>query len=144
MASNVAKAAARVAPELGNARIATSVSFADDEALQALNREWRGKDKPTNVLSFPMLERPTLLALPADGPPEMLGDIAIALETCRREASGKSASLQDHAAHLLVHGLLHLAGYDHETGEQDAEKMEQLEIKCLAILGIADPYGRLA
>jgi probable rRNA maturation factor len=88
-----------------------------------------------------MLEREDLLDLDADGPPEMLGDIAMAYETCKREAEEKGASLEDHASHLLIHGLLHLAGLDHEISEDDAVAMEALEIKALALLGIADPYG---
>ena len=134
-------ALAEVAPELANPRLSASLVFADDAEVHALNREWRGKDKPTNVLSFPMLERAELLALAPDGPPELLGDIALALETCRREAADKGISLEQHAAHLLIHGLLHLAGHDHETSPEDARAMEMLEIKALALLGIADPYG---
>jgi len=114
--------------------------FTSDAEVQVLNREWRAKDKPTNVLSFPMLERDDLLALAAEGPPELLGDIALAHETCAREAAEKGASLADHAAHLIVHGLLHLAGYDHETSAADAAAMEAIEIKALASMDIADPY----
>ncbi|MBN8485526.1 MAG: rRNA maturation RNase YbeY [Sphingomonadales bacterium] len=141
LAGDAAAALGRVAPELANPRLSVSVLFADDGEVHALNREWRGKDKPTNVLSFPMLERADLLALSPDGPPEMLGDIALALETCAREAADKGLSLEHHAAHLLIHGLLHLAGHDHEISPQDARAMEELEIKALALLGIADPYG---
>lgn len=141
LASRAAEAVAQIAPELANPRLSASLLYADDAEVQALNREWRGKDKPTNVLSFPMLEREDLLALPADGPPELLGDIALALETCMREASEKSVPLEHHAAHLIVHGLLHLAGYDHETSPRDAADMEKLEIKALALLGMEDPYG---
>jgi probable rRNA maturation factor len=141
LAASAAIAAAAVAPELANDRLCTSLLFTSDAAVRDLNREWRGKDKPTNVLSFPMLERGDLLDLPAEGPPELLGDIALAHETCAREAAEKGAALTDHAAHLIVHGLLHLAGHDHETGEADAAAMEALEIKALAIMGIADPYG---
>lgn len=130
-----------VAPELANPRLVASVLFTSDEEVHTLNREWRAKDKPTNVLSFPMIEREELLDLGTEGPPEMLGDIALAYETCTREAAEKSVSVQHHASHLLVHGLLHLAGHDHETGEAEAEAMEALETKALAILGIADPYG---
>ncbi len=115
--------------------------LADDDEVQTLNRQWRAKDKPTNVLSFPMLARAALLALAADGPPELLGDIALALETCGREAEEKSVPLETHAAHLIVHGLLHLAGHDHEVSAADAAAMETLEIKALALMGIADPYG---
>ncbi len=109
--------------------------------MQALNSEWRGKDKPTNVLSFPMLARAELLALAGDGPPELLGDIALAFETCAREAAEKGVPLDHHAAHLIIHGLLHLAGHDHEISSEAAEVMEALETKALASMGIADPYG---
>ncbi len=136
-----ASALAQVTPELAHPRLSASILFADDAEVHALNAEWRGKDKPTNVLSFPMLEREELLALTDDGPPELLGDIVLALETCQREADEKGLSLEHHATHLIVHGLLHLAGYDHETSPEDARAMETLEIKALALLGIADPYG---
>jgi len=88
-----------------------------------------------------MLERDALLSLLAGGPPELLGDIALAYETCAREAAEKGVSLEDHAAHLIVHGLLHLAGHDHEISAAEAEAMEALETKALALIGIADPYG---
>lgn len=140
-AIRAADAVAAVAPELANQRLCASVLFADDAEVHVLNREWRGKDKPTNVLSFPMLEREDLIALPGEGPPELLGDIALALETCAREADEKAVPLMHHAQHLLVHGLLHLAGHDHETSPADARAMEDIEIKALALLGIADPYG---
>jgi probable rRNA maturation factor len=110
--------------------------------VHALNREWRGKDKPTNVLSFPMLARENVLALEPEGPPEMLGDIALAAETCAREATDRGIPLDHHAAHLVIHGLLHLAGHDHETSDEDAAAMEACETKALAFLGIADPYAR--
>ena len=132
---------AQFVPELANPRLSASLLFADDAEVHTLNREWRGKDKPTNVLSFPMLERADLLALGEDGPPELLGDLALALETCTREAAEKDISLEHYVTHLILHGLLHLAGYDHETSPEDAREMELLEIKALAQLGIADPYG---
>ena len=141
LAQRALAALVAVAPELANARLSASLLFSDDAEVHALNREWRGKDKPTNVLSFPMLERDELLALPADGPPELLGDIALALETCTREAAEKGVSLEDHAAHLIVHGLLHLAGHDHIDSDAQAAAMEAMEIKALAQMGIADPYG---
>lgn len=141
LASRAAAALARIVPELANPRLTASLLFSDDAEIHMLNREWRGKDRPTNVLSFPMLERAELLALRSEGPPELLGDVALALETCQREAADKGISLEHHAAHLIVHGLLHLAGHDHETGEDNAAAMEALEIKALALLGIADPYG---
>jgi probable rRNA maturation factor len=140
-AEKAASAAACVAPELSNNRLSASLLFTSDAEVHSLNRDWRGKDKPTNVLSFPMLERDDLLTLSPAGPPEMLGDIALAYETCAREASEKSISLEHHAAHLIIHGLLHLAGLDHEISPQDAAAMEKLEIMALASMGIADPYG---
>jgi probable rRNA maturation factor len=141
LAGQCAKALGECAPELANPRLCVSLLFADDAEVRELNRDWRGKDKPTNVLSFPMLERADLLALAPQGPPELLGDLVLALETCAREAHEKQTSLANHAAHLIVHGLLHLAGHDHELGPAEARAMEQLEIKALAQLGIADPYG---
>ena len=105
-----------------------SIAFMDDAEIKALNASYRGKDKPTNVLSFP-----------ADGINPALGDIALARETCEREARDKSIALTDHLTHLCLHGYLHLCGYDHET-DHDAAQMEALEIKALAGLGIANPY----
>lgn len=128
-------------PSLANQRLSASLLFTVDEEVRVLNREWRTKDKPTNVLSFPMLTRAELLAMTEQGGPEMLGDIALAFETCTREAAEKGVGLKDHAAHLIVHGLLHLAGHDHEAGGAEAAAMEALEIKALAQMGIADPYG---
>ena len=141
LAMRAAAAAEQVAPELANPRLSASLLFTSDAEIHALNREWRQRDKPTNVLSFPMLDRADLLALDADGPPELLGDVALAHETCAREAAEKGVPLEHHAAHLIVHGLLHLAGYDHETSPAEAEAMEALETKALAICGVADPYG---
>lgn len=141
LAARAAGALSVVAPELAKECLSASMIFTSDEEVQVLNAEWRGKDKPTNVLSFPMLEREDLLDLPDDGPPEMLGDIALAFETCAREAEEKGITLQDHASHLIIHGLLHLAGLDHEISDEDARAMEILEIKALALIGIADPYG---
>ena len=88
-----------------------------------------------------MLLRDELRGLAPEGGPEMLGDIALAWETCLREAAEKGVSTEDHTAHLVVHGLLHLAGHDHEKSDADAEAMEALERKALAILGLPDPYG---
>lgn len=137
-----AAAAAQVAPELANPRLSASLLLTSDAEVHALNRQWRGRDKPTNVLSFPMLRREELLSLDPEGPPEMLGDIALACETCLREAEEKRIPPIDHTSHLIVHGLLHLAGHDHETSDEDAAAMEVLETKALAILGVPDPYGR--
>lgn len=141
LAERAAEAASAVAPELANRRLTASLLFTSDAEVHTLNREWRAKDKPTNVLSFPMLERDELLDLASDGPPELLGDISLACETCKREAAEKGVAFEDHTAHLIVHGLLHLAGLDHEISPEDATAMEALEIKALALMGIADPYG---
>lgn len=137
-----ARGAHNVASELDNSRLTVSILFSSDARIHELNREWRQRDKPTNVLSFPMLERTDLVHLdPDEGPPEMLGDIALAYETCAREAEEKGIPLEHHATHLILHGLLHLAGYDHEISDEDAEKMEALEVKALALLGIDNPYS---
>ncbi|MGN6500008.1 MAG: rRNA maturation RNase YbeY [Tsuneonella sp.] len=140
-ARGAADAAAMVAPELANPRLQVSLLFTGDDEVRTLNREWRSRDKATNVLSFPMVEPDELAGLADTGPPILLGDLVLAAETCAREAEEKRIPLRAHVTHLIVHGLLHLAGYDHETGEDDAVAMENLEIKALAILGIADPYG---
>jgi probable rRNA maturation factor len=141
IALRAASAAAQVAPELACERLSASLLFTTDAEIHALNREWRQRDKPTNVLSFPMLTREELLELAPDGPPELLGDIALAHETCAREAEEKQIPIAHHTAHLIIHGLLHLAGHDHEISPEDADAMEALEIKALALMGIADPYG---
>lgn len=140
LALRASEAAATVAPELANERLTASLLLAGDAEVHTLNREWRAKDKATNVLSFPMLTPADLASLSPEGPEELLGDLALALETCSREATDKGVPLEHHTAHLIVHGLLHLAGYDHETSAEDAEAMEALEIKALALMGIADPY----
>lgn len=108
--------------------------FADDAALQALNRQYRGQDKPTNVLSFPS-DRSTF----PPGIAAPLGDVALARETVAAEARAQGKSPRDHTLHLIVHGTLHLLGYDHQISAQ-AEEMEQLETEILARLGVADPY----
>ena len=141
LAERAQKATGEVEHALANPRLTASLLFTSDDEVHDLNREWRGKDKPTNVLSFPMLEREELLGLAPDGPPEMLGDLALAYGTCEREAAEKGIALADHAAHLIVHGLLHLAGHDHVDSDEQAEAMEKLEIEALAKMGIADPYG---
>ena len=140
LAESAAEATSRIAPELAQPRLMASLLFTSDSEIHALNRQWRQRDRPTNVLSFPMLDRSALLALAPDGPPEMLGDVALSQETCAREAHEKGIALGDHAAHLIVHGLLHLAGHDHEISDADADAMEQLEVKALALMGIANPY----
>lgn len=142
LAARAAQAAGEGEPLLAHPRLAVSLLFTSDAEVHLLNREWRGRDKPTNVLSFPMMEREELEALaPGEGPPVMLGDIALAYATCAREAAEKGVTLEAHASHLIVHGLLHLAGHDHVESDEQAEAMEQLETRILAKLGIADPYG---
>ncbi|MDQ2106151.1 rRNA maturation RNase YbeY [Azospirillum isscasi] len=115
-----------------------SVVLADDALVHRLNREYRGKDKPTNVLSFALTEaeEPEL----GEDVPVMLGDVILAWETVAREAAEQGKTPSDHMTHLVVHGVLHLLGYDHET-DDEAEEMEQLETDVLATLGIADPYA---
>lgn len=141
LAERAAQAGGEGEPCLANPRLVVSLLFTSDAEVHTLNREWRGRDKPTNVLSFPMLERAELEGLAPEGPPVMLGDIALAAETCAREAADKGVTLEAHAAHLIVHGLLHLAGHDHVDSDTQAEQMEALETAILAKLGIADPYG---
>ena len=142
LAARAAQATAAEVPELACADILVSAVMADDDEVHALNRQWRAKDRPTNVLSFPMLSREELLRVPASpGAPAMLGDLILAHGVCTREAAEKAVALEAHATHLLVHGLLHLAGYDHETGAAEAEAMEALERRILARLDIADPYA---
>lgn len=142
LAEAATAAAALAAPELAHDHMLVSLVLADDDDVHALNRQWRARDKPTNVLSFPMLSRDEVLRAAADaGAPAMLGDLILAHGVCRREAAEKGIAMAAHATHLIVHGLLHLAGYDHETGDADAEAMEDLERKALASLGLADPYG---
>ncbi len=113
-----------------------SVLLADDSFVQSLNRKFRGKDKPTNVLSFPHAPVPTDALYDE---PSSLGDIALAYETVKAEAKTQSKSFDDHLAHLVVHGVLHLLGYDH-VDEGDAEKMEARERDLLKLFGIEDPY----
>jgi probable rRNA maturation factor len=141
LAERAAAAVGEGEPCLALPRLIVSLLFTSDAEVHTLNREWRQRDKPTNVLSFPMLEREELESLGADGPPEMLGDIALAYATCAREAAEKGVTLEAHATHLIVHGLLHLAGHDHVLSDAQAEQMEALETAILAKLGIADPYG---
>ena len=126
---------------------AISLLGCDDARIAGLNRDFRGKPQPTNVLSWPSEERAPEVAgqvpeRPQPGTaddPEPLGDIAIAWDTCAREAEVQGKPLADHVTHLIVHGLLHLLGYDHATDE-DAALMERLEVRILASLGVSDPY----
>ncbi|WP_226018335.1 rRNA maturation RNase YbeY [Novosphingobium sp. FKTRR1] len=144
LANRAAEAVAAVVPEMAHDNLLVSLVMADDEEVHALNKQWRAKDKPTNVLSFPMLSREDVLLAAANvAAPGMLGDLILAHGVCSREAADKGITVEHHTAHLVIHGLLHLAGYDHETGEADAEEMEQLERKALALMGIADPYAEI-
>ena len=132
----IATAAELVDADVGEAELA--VMLTDDSGIRTLNSNWRGIDKPTNVLSFPALQ-PTGAGAPDDAP-RMLGDIAIAFETTRREADDEQKPFDHHLSHLAVHGFLHLIGYDHEK-DADAATMEALEQEILAQLGIPDPYA---
>ena len=111
-----------------------SVKFGTDAEVRELNRVWRGKDEATNVLSFPMAAESEL----ADAP--MLGDVILAHGVCAAEAAAKGVAIETHAAHLVVHGTLHLLGYDHESSDAEAEEMEAAERRALAAIGVADPY----
>lgn len=118
----------------GDDPLEVSILLGSDALLQQLNLRWRGKDRPTNVLAFPA-DAPDL-----PGTPRLLGDVAIALETLLREAGAAGLAPADHLTHLVVHGILHLLGHDHEV-EAEAERMEALEVRILDSLGVADPYG---
>jgi probable rRNA maturation factor len=120
---------------LRNHPIELSLVFTNDAEIREINSEWRDKDKPTNVLSFPAYP-----IQPGDEPGPMLGDIVIARETVEREAVDLEKSFDDHLTHLLVHGFLHLFGYDH-MDDEEAEEMEGLETRILARLGLSDPYA---
>jgi probable rRNA maturation factor len=118
--------------ECANAEV--SVVLTDDARIRTLNRDWRGKDSPTNVLSFPSAESA------APGLPIALGDIVLAYESICREAADEGRPFRHHLAHLTVHGMLHLLGHDHEA-DDNAERMEDAERRILATLGIPDPYS---
>jgi probable rRNA maturation factor len=132
-ARRVVAAAFAAAPDAPRQDVAIGLLLTDDASLRVLNRDFRGKDEATNVLSFPAPDQPDMPG------PKPLGDIALAYETVAREAAAEGKSLPDHAAHLVVHGALHLLGYDHVL-EAQAEIMENLEVRALAALGVADPY----
>jgi probable rRNA maturation factor len=132
-----AEAVIRRAVALAAAAVSTSegelaILLTDDSAIHTLNRQWRGRDEPTNVLSFPGPE-------PQPDTPVLLGDIVIAYDTVAREALAEDKPIRHHLAHLAVHGFLHLVGYDHET-DKEAQAMETLETVVLARLGVPDPY----
>ncbi|KAF0224048.1 MAG: Endoribonuclease [Rhodospirillaceae bacterium] len=125
--------------ELDGPAVEVSVVLTSDTAVHALNQDWRGQDKPTNVLSFAALdddEAPVVV-----GAPVLLGDVVMAFGVCAQEARDQGKTLAHHTAHLVVHGTLHLLGWDHEEDETEAEEMERLETVILSGFGIADPYA---
>ena len=125
----------------GSMTVEVSIRLTDDAEVQTLNRDYRQKDKPTNVLSFPMVQ-PDLIEGLANGDDGevLLGDIVLAAQTCAREAAEKGWAPAEYAQHLIVHGLLHLLGYDHETGDTQATAMEALESAACHALGLPEPY----
>ena len=136
-------AAARAGAVPIGAALEVSFMLANDARVRRLNRDYRGQDKPTNVLSFPSendeRDGESLGSTDGETGPRLLGDVVFALETLEREAAAQSKTLSDHLCHLAVHGVLHLLGYDHQDAEE-AECMERLEVEVLASLGIGDPY----
>ncbi|QDX26699.1 rRNA maturation RNase YbeY [Sphingomonas suaedae] len=124
-----------------DAAIEIAVRLTDDTEVHQLNAQYRQKDKPTNVLSFPMIEPDLIESMTqnSDDGEVLLGDIILAHGVCEREAEEKDISVEQHATHLIVHGVLHLLGYDHQ-GDSEAEAMESMERAALATLGIPDPY----
>jgi probable rRNA maturation factor len=133
LAAKAVAATARVAELVCIPDAELAIILADDARIRELNRDWRGKDKPTNVLSFPAAEGEEIETAP------LLGDVIIAFETVAREAETEGKTIADHFTHLVVHGTLHLFGFDHEV-EDEAEEMEDTERAVLASLGVADPY----
>ncbi len=133
-AARAIEAALAVAPVQPSPGAELSLLLTDDRRIRIVNRDWRGFDKATNVLSFPAAPADRIAASP------VLGDIVIAYETVAREAEAEGKAVADHFSHLVIHGLLHLLGEDHET-DAEAQRMEALEVAALARLGIADPYA---
>jgi len=146
LASAAVVAALRASPHgellTDEAMIEISVKFAGDAEVQSLNAAYRGKDKPTNVLSFPMVQSDLIETVTgnSDDGEVLLGDVILAQGVCAAEAADKGVSVEVHATHLIVHGTLHLLGFDH-VDDAEAESMESSERAALASLGIADPYA---
>ncbi len=132
LAQRAASAAIGVVPEL-DGELAVAVLLTDDASMREINKDWRDQDKPTNVLSFPAAAHP---GMPG---PRHIGDVVLAWETTEREAREEGKAVEAHVSHLIVHGVLHCLGYDHESDEQ-AEEMEALEVSALMGIGYADPY----
>jgi probable rRNA maturation factor len=128
-------------PDLADSErpVEISVTLTDDEHVRTLNAKWRGKDKPTNVLSFPMADERDLNRANVAISELLLGDIVLARGVCEAEAAEKGVTVEEHATHLMVHGTLHLLGYDHHD-DRDASDMETREVRALKRLGIANPY----
>jgi len=143
LARNAAEAAIAESafPQLAMSKrpVEISVLMTGDEKVRELNAEYRQKDRPTNVLSFPMSGAEELRDTNVTGPELLLGDIILARGVCEAEAAEKGVTVEDHATHLIVHGTLHLLGYDHD-GDDEASDMEAREIRALERLGIANPY----
>ena len=125
---------------LGVARVEFTLLLTSDVAVRRLNRDFRGMDKATNVLSFPQVARRQLSKIGKTKEPVYIGDIAIAYQYVVKDAKAEGKDLKDHVTHLLIHGLLHLFGYDHQT-TATAVRMERLETKIMAELGLPDPYA---
>jgi probable rRNA maturation factor len=133
------RAVAEAAAMLSTSGAELAIVLTDDSAIRGLNRNWRGKDEPTNVLAFPAKQPPVSGGARRRVAPRFLGDIVIACETLKREAAAQHMPFRQHLAHLAVHGFLHLCGHDHATAKE-AAVMERLEIAILARLGFPDPY----
>ncbi len=146
LAERAARAAIAETPYGGLAEapflVEVSIRLTDDDEVRTLNATYRKKDRPTNVLSFPMVQPDLLDSLSnSDDGEVLLGDIVLAAGVCAMEAAEKQVPVETHATHLIVHGTLHLLGYDHEQGDAEADVMEAMERAALATLGIADPYA---
>ncbi|QDZ08172.1 rRNA maturation RNase YbeY [Sphingomonas panacisoli] len=145
LADRAARAAIGLTPHgellTASAMMEISVRLTSDDEVHQLNNQYRHKDKPTNVLSFPMVQPDLLETVTqnSDDGEVLLGDIVLAHGVCAREADERGIAIETHAAHLIVHGTLHLLGYDH-IDDGDADRMEAIEVDALASLGIADPY----